>query len=371
MKKRSEDMNGYPEGWIADDFTDAPDPQFGEKDPWAVQLDREGTETESPDGVLNVDSEVIVPRWSRPGASGTPDEDQFDFPEPDGWEDAQDFSIESYNGDSSAELAILLEWGEGQSDGNSGLLYPGTLDDVEHYTLNDLDEPEPSAEYDGELGQILYELDHEIPDLPRSIRVDQWLNTVQEMSDFQRREIAGLLLEFSGARLRRWLPWLCKQQWTGNSLLLFMQFRAFWDGNCDLWECLRWSPSLKVWYGMLNRNSLSLDNSYVLVQRRLGCSPDEVIDLEWFDDWDRMDIWLRVTQGFYSFSSFAMYRSSLSYAEDWRHRPDLQVDFYSPLRELIPALGKWDQRAHRYGPRLWFVGQDWYDPVEWHDGLGW
>ena len=36
-----------------------------------------------------------------------------------------------------------------------------------------------------------------------------------------------------------------------------------------------------------------------------------------------------------------------------------------------PVEGLISQIDERSSPVYWFASQDWYDPVEWHDGLGW
>ncbi len=119
------------------------------------------------------------------------------------------------------------------------------------------------------------------------------------------------------------------------------------------------------------RNSLSLDASYLLVQRRSHCSPDDVIDDAWFEDWEDIDLWVLVSQGFFSFSSFALYRSKLSYSEDWRRRPDLQVDFcfIDENHRRSESITEFSKRLQ--GLPSWFAALDWYDPTEWNDNLGW
>ena len=362
-------MYEYPEGWTTDDFADTLNSEPREDDPWAVQSGHDELGPDSSGGDSEAKREPAISGQANLSASDFTDDSDPDSSEINDQDGDPLDGPWSSDRESHEERAILQEWDEEQPS-SAGVVKPDTLGDIE-VDNPFLDEPEPSAEYDSELGQPLYELDYDILDLHRTVTVNEWVASIDEISDAELEEITALLLEFSQSRLRRWLPWLREKQWTGQSLLLFLQFRAYWDENENLWECLQWSPGLKFWRQVLNRNSLSLNNSYLLVQRRSHCSADEVIAPEWFEDWDSLDLWVRVTQGFYAFSSFVMYRSQLNYAEDSRLRPDLQADFDAHVKDSSSKMSKLDFPAHRYGPRLWFAGQDWYDPVEWHDGLGW
>ena len=358
-------------GWTAEDFTETPVQKRAEDDPWEMPLAAAETASDSSANNPAAKEEAALPIPDKPSEIDSVDGIDVDEEDAGYWDDGQFDVLELHDRESSAEWAALLDL-----DGDTAQLNgpPSVNHDAFNVMEVDgsfLDEPPPVAEYDGELRQLLYESDSYILDLHGEVQVDQWVASIEVISDAEAREIAELLRDFSKHRLRRWLPWLRGQQWSGQSLLLFLQFRAYWDDHCELWECLRWAPGLKFWLGVPDRNSMSLGNSYLLVQRRLHCSADEVLDPEWFEDWDRIDVWVRVTQGFFSFSSFVMYRSQLIYAEDWRRRPDLDVDLTQPVRNAVLKMDKWDIQAYRDWSRLWFDEQDWHDPAEWHDGLGW
>lgn len=358
-------------GWTAEDFTETPVQKRAEDDPWETPSAAAETASDSSANSPAAKEEAALPIPDKPSKTDSVDGIDVDEQDAGYWDDGQFDVLELHDRESSAEWAALLDL-----DGDTAQLNGPSSVNPDAFNVIEvdgsfLDEPPPVAEYDGELRQLLYEPDSYIQDLHVEVQIDQWVASIEVISDAEAREIAELLRDFSKHRLRRWLPWLRGQQWSGRSLLRFLQFRAYWDDNCELWECLRWAPGLKFWLGVHDRNSMSLGNSYLLVQRRLHCSADEVIDPEWFEDWDRIDVWVRVTQGFFSFSSFVMYRSQFIYAEDWRRRPDLDVDLTQPVRNAVLKMDKWDIQAYRDWSRLWFDEQDWYDPAEWHDGLGW
>ena len=359
-------MYGGSGGWTQDDFADVTDTAPREYDPWAVQSADEPRS--SPIG-SNIGTIVELGNQT---SDVDPDLDLGDDQDADdaaisSWD--KDLFEEDFGNDAFVEISTLREWDESNLNTTTVSQYDSRTDPNNDDSY--LDEPLPFAEYDSELGQPLYEVYDDDPNLYRKITINEFLSGIDVLGHSQSEEITDLLLRLSTPRFRSWLPWMRQQQWTGHFLLLFLQFRDFWDQNSELWECLRWSSGLKFWFRFTNRNSLSLDNSYLLIQRRLNYSADEVIDIEWFEDWDRLDVWARVTHGFFSFSSFAIYRSQFLYAEDWRHRPDLQIDLDAPVQTPFSTTSKSDFPEHRRGIRLWFATQDWYDPVEWHDGLGW
>ena len=234
----------------------------------------------------------------------------------------------------------------------------------------DWDEPEQLSEYDGELRQPLYVIDDEDDYvLGNELRIDRWVATkLATYTKFQQRQITRLLGEFSDNRLRRWLPWLDKQQWTGDSLLLFLDFWGYWDLNQHWWEYSFWDNRLQCWYLTRSRYSLSLDDSYDLIQLRTDCRPSEVIDETWFDDWHELALWQR---GFYSFASFAVFRAKFKPGERWQLHlnsddPDDAEGYDVQSNKRINGC-----QTYRYGAHLWFSEQDWYDSNEWHDDLGW
>ena len=230
------------------------------------------------------------------------------------------------------------------------------------------DEPEPLVEYDDELHQPLYVLDeHDDDELGIDLRIDQWVARIDSASITQRYAIKEILREFGNSRLHRWLLWLDKQPWTGESLLLFLRFRVYWEASPHLWESSYWDWLAGCWYPTRSRYNLSLDDTYELVHRRLDCLPSEIIDADWFGDWLDMALWQR---GFRSFASFAVFRAGFVGDASWQR----DIDWYASDGLDNDETGqRWvnGHRLYRYGPPIWFAEQNWYDPGEWHDNLGW
>ena len=133
---------------------------------------------------------------------------------------------------------------------------------------------------------------------------------------------------------------------------------------------------------------LSRDAAYEVIQQRLHCQPDEVIEDSWFRDWDDLFLW---RYGFTSFASFAVFRAGLNDDEDWRSHLSTEFDgdrralalrrnFYDDDSNDIfdlwaDRIPVWENdspfRTYVGGSPLWFAVQDWYDTAEWHDHLGW
>ncbi len=219
-------MYGGPGGWTPDDFADPPTTGPAEYDPWAVQSDYNRVDGHPADSRIHP---TIDPKNQRPLTTSTldvEDDDDIDGTDTGEWDGG-------YDSESSAEMSALLEWDEinfsgaefGQHSGLNGV----SIDDTY------LDEPEPLIEYDSLLREPLYQVDIDDPDLFRTIPVDQLVSSIDEINDSQAGEITDLLLDFSTSRLRRWLPWLRRQNWTGESLLLFLQFQAYCEVDPRNW----------------------------------------------------------------------------------------------------------------------------------------
>ncbi len=232
----------------------------------------------------------------------------------------------------------------------------------------DWDEPEPLAEYDSELRQPIYSMDDDDDGSLRiELRIDEWLAKLDTISAVERCLMVELLNEIGYGRMGWWLSWLDKQQWTNETLLLFLRFRAHWESRPHWWEYSYWSWRAHCWYPTRSRYSLSWDGTYELVHRRLDCRPDEIIDETWLGDWLDMALW---RHGFRSFASFAIFRAGFESGNNWMQ----QIDWHEPDDWSQNGLGsRWNNgsRLYSYGPPTWFAEQDWYDPYEWHDNLGW
>ena len=230
------------------------------------------------------------------------------------------------------------------------------------------DEPEPVAEYSGELREPLHEVDGQAVDIHSELPVDEFVAGIQGSTKRQRSEIATILLVFSRKKRANWLFWLKKKEWTGHSLLLFLQFWEIWLQSPDWWESFGYSYKHSRWWAIRSSSVLSRDDSYALIKGRLHCKPNEVIRDSWFEDWDNLMLW---RYGFNSFASFVMFRAGLDDGEDWRAFLSLEEDSESLIYWANWKNGKTRVSRPRQGPPSWWVCQDWYDPSEWHDNLGW
>ena len=232
---------------------------------------------------------------------------------------------------------------------------------------DDYDEPEASAEFDSNRREELYVGIDFTSDLSRSIRINEFISGIRETTAEERRQITELLRDLSARRLQSWLHWLRNQLWTGQTLLLFLEFRLnYWEANYEWWDCVFWHRGLRCWWTQPNSSALSLDETYELVQMRQTLTPDRVIDPEWVTDWNDFMPW---RFGIESFANFAVLRAQLKEDTDWRgmlgenpyHIDDLEPDDSRLGLDLPIANNK----------EFWLAHQDWYDPADWHDNLGW
>ncbi len=357
------------EGWREEDFSDLPYPENLEQDPWEAQPTATEDAAESSGGQTQGVASSLL---ELPSLFQSTADDIADVLDPVAFTASQDGNggeFDFQEPESLTKLGSLLGWDEDLPDGDE----PSDLFFIADNSHDEYDnEVDPLTDYRSDLREALYELDGAGPqDWVQSIRIDEFISGVGDVSTSQQQEISELLQNLSAPRLSSWLPWLRRREWTGHTLLLFLQFRAFWDESSEFWAFLQWSPGAKYWFTLLSRNSMSLDDSYLLVQRRSKWPAYQLIDIEWFDDWDQIDVWTRVSGDFFSFASFALYRSRLHYGEDWRCRPDLMVDLDSPPINSVADKHGWELLLHTDWARLSFEGEMGTDPMEWHDGHGW
>ena len=255
-----------------------------------------------------------------------------------------------------------------------------------------LDEPEPITEYDSDLADSFFDSNGDIEVKELDLRLDALIADIRPATSDQLAQIRNILSGFNSARLWNWIRWIETKEWTGHTLLLFLEFREFWECNPDWWERWMWYRKIGPKTAKTDPSVLSRDATYSLLRHRLHCEPEEVIDPAWFDDWDYYSLW---KHGFYSFASYAVFRAELSMVEDWRSfvtwNPSdglavewtytaVQFQFFGgEARYMLDhSAGKLHvreadspHRTHRNGPPHWFATQDWYDTAEWHDNLGW
>ena len=248
-----------------------------------------------------------------------------------------------------------------------------------------LESPIPVLEYDPNLGEDLYGIAEFIDLTEVELRLDLFLAGVGPSPD-EDLQVRNHLRAFSNARLSNWLPWLTSKLWTGRTLLLFVKFHNFWEGTPEWWES-RWYFQRSGWQCAKSpmSNMLTRDEAYRLVHRRMHLPPEEMIDPMWFEEWDYHSLW---RHGFFSFASFASFRSELNDGEEWKSlvawrspEEDLELSFWQhrsidwtgqQLTGNLPtAEDGLPSYSHSSSLPRWYVVQDWHPEREWHDNLGW
>ena len=368
---RGKGMQRFLTGWTAEDFADTSSQQIEDDDPWAVDTVRDAAVGNSSSSDIEVESDNVPAGWDDVAPTDTTRyRDLVESETGDSDRDEHD-DIELFNSDTTAELAAVLEWDEAPGSGNE-------VAEAETLVYTRVDgsfpsDPVPQAEYDSELRQPLYELQYDNLELLREVKVNEWVASIDDVSNAQVQEITDILLGLSRPRLRSWLPWLRGQQWTGRLLLLFLQFRAYWDENPQFWESSFWDWKFACWRPTWSAYALSRDSQFDLVQQRLDYAPAEIINRTWFDEWERFALW---KHGYEAFADFALLRAGLTDRDDWRNYVDWSQSIFltenEPLFENARREDILTPQSHsKFRQTFWFVSQDWYDPAEWHDGLGW
>ena len=330
------------EPWAKEDFSDPPRPENVEDDPWSLSPRSSGETAE----------DSTSTRSRAPLTAETPRADSEGIQPIDTFAEAdrvmQDESGEPSFDDLQADAAVEFD----------------TLDDVllyldvsavhtEHY-----DEPTPEAEYDAELSEPLYEPDINTTDLPRLLVVDEFIANIADTTDDQHSEIYEVLLSLSNKKRSSLIQWMRGKKWTGHSLALFLGFRTMWYETPPWWQYTFWHQRMNEWWTYSNVNYLSRDACYALIQSRLHCHPEEVIDEEWFEDWNDFKL---CEYGFHSFASFAQFRAEINDTADWKVRIDWTLKDEDPYRTEDK-----DHSSHirMYEPDQWFAYQNWYDHAE-------
>ena len=289
--------------WTDEDFADAITPQVVEDDPWADPMESYQLSTSS-----DKEDQLIHLTLGKPSLG---DLANINSDEPD------DVVLSDEEDWSDIEFADL-----GWEDKNGS-------EEVEW------DEPEPAVEYDPDLREVLHVVDYDTTDLARRLKINELLSSILYATELQKERIVDLLDKISASKLRSWFPLLREQQWTGDSIILFLEFRTIWESKPEWWENSYWDRQLKCWNPSFDRSSLTLNDTYALIQRRLHCQAYEVIEESWFEEYDYFTLW---TRGFRSFASFALYRASLRLDEDWKsdigvYEDEFYEEGYIPYRQ--------------------------------------
>ena len=258
-----------------------------------------------------------------------PDADLESLPESDPWgvslPDADDSQRDEQLPEDPAIDAPIFEEPDASTNGElvdpNWLLDPAQeseLPDTEAFGQTDWDEPEPLVDANTDLSESLYPADESITDLSLQLKVGEALARVAPISNEQIERSSVLLKAFGTARLRHILPWLRARSWNGAQLCLLLEIQRFWESRSHehLWESFLWSGHLQRWMPKYHKSNLTLDHARDLVLHRSHCTPQEVIDEEWFQDWEDFAVW---TLGIRSFASFAVFRASLQPFENWRN----------------------------------------------------
>ena len=182
---------------------------------------------------------------------------------------------------------------------------------------SDWDEPEPMVDAASDLSESLYPPDNSITDVSLDLKIGELLLQVEPIDEEQRVHCLGLLKEYGLGRLRRLLPWLCDRTWHGAQLRLFLEFRKHWESkaNAHWWEAFLWTEREQRWMPAYQRGTLTLHHSRALVHWRSQCEAIDVIDNEWFWDWESFAPW---ELGVRSFADFALFRAGIPAENDWR-----------------------------------------------------
>ena len=347
-------------GWQSDDYIDVTEPTLEEDDPWGTSDDEqrlvgEGSEA----GGRKVDT--LQPQ------SGESTQQQLvsdsslstkvidDVVDAEATQDQMPLGPTLGRDEPTDEDVWLFDAENGELE-----FEPGYFSEVE------LEEPEPIAEYDSDLGEPLYESAGTSEDLAKTLRIDEFIADIGDADWQQMSYCAEMLGALSAARLRHWLKWLRRQIWTGDSLLLFLDFRLnCWEENDEWWELNVWREWTGHWWTYSNPGTLSLDATYELITLRMAYPAEQIVEKSWFDDWNEHSPW---RLGVPSFAEFVLFRAGLKSGEDWLEilRSSSRIDL-EPRPDEDPHF---ENASHLYA-EYWFAIQDWHDSADWHDNLGW
>lgn len=346
------------DGWSAEDFVDQSGTSLSYDDPW----DPTPPLRKSPSPTSVTPVMTRTQRIESPRVQVVIEENEQSYLSEDTSAYDSSQTVETY----SDEFDYPSSWYEGAP-------YP-KLDE------ESLEEPDVTFEFDLGLSEELYQ-EAEFIDLTSDvdIRLDKFLADIA-LTEEQDKQVRRHFKNFSRSRLSNWLPWLNSKIWTGQTLLLFIQFHDCWENNPEWWESRRlhwrygWQPK-----SMPMSNILSRNDAYLIVHRRIDLAPAEMINPVWFDEWDYHSLW---RHGFFSFAQFAKFRSTLNDEEEWESLvswqiPHRDVESYSASNLLVDwtpdaIYGGFPIRENGISTLTgWYNIQDWYPKEEWHDNLGW
>ena len=172
------------------------------------------------------------------------------------------------------------------------------------------------SDFDPDLHQSRYEAPSDYDALTVELRIDELIAGVDDVAESERSQIFEMLVSLESGQLRYWLPRLWQKSWSSQSLLLFLEFKKIWDGKEEWWEATYWDRHMEVWRPVWSRYTLTLEDTYLLVQRRLHCAPGSVIEEIWFEEWEETkNLW---QYGYFlSFAKFAVSRAAYQNKREW------------------------------------------------------
>ena len=203
-------------------------------------------------------------------------------------------------------------------------------DDVDFYGYL-ADEPEITADYEADLHEDLFQTSIPTRGIKRNLEINEWLSSIEQLDEDTIETITSTLLKFTNHRFAYWIAWLRQRPWDEFTLIRFFSFRKLYKYRKDYWQRMQLRPITRQWQLIEDYYSLSLTDSLTLIERRIQCPIDRIIDDEWIYEWNNLDVSFRYANNCLRFSDFALYRSQLSYGEDWKRRADLGFDFESDL----------------------------------------
>ena len=193
------------------------------------------------------------------------------------------------------------------------------------------DEPEITAEYESDLHEELFQTSIPTRSIGRKLAINEWLASVEHLDQDTVETITTTLLNFTTRRFAYWITWLRMQSWDEFTLDRFFSFRELYGCRKDYWQRMQFRRIVRRWQLIEDYYSLSLADSLIMIERRIQHPIDQIIDDEWIYEWHDLDVSFLYANNCLRFSDFALYRSQLSFGEDWKRRADLGYDFESEM----------------------------------------
>lgn len=359
MNKNHQSAPRDPGGWTLEDFLDSYPPTQDKDDPWEVPGNPDDFFDPKSRGPSELGlAEESSTSWIK-GSDEKSNDSLGETSDPD--QEGLNLDVPSPHTDNEwEELRALWDW-ELPSPSSPISHLTDEVDSSEVAKHKD-DDPDPIAEFEPNLGRLSHVLDEEARSLPKTLRIDEWLSHIDQLTESQRKQISDQLKELNSSQFRSWLSWLSQQRWTVEVLCLFLKFSEYWQMKRDWWEGTYWDSLLDIWRPTNSRYSLSRDDQLELVRRRINQPVERVIDERWLDEWNRYVLW---EHGFPNFANFALFRAGLSTDDDWRKYVNWDTNG-NPL-EVTSENGT--QRTTEYGSLAWFEGSPVAEaPL---DNLGW